>query len=83
MLCRIEYVGTATGGCGWARHTRSIWHCLRGRLDRTSATLLLEAVVGVVLHALELHFDLLIAVLQLLDGASELTQRVFHAVEPD
>ena len=44
---------------------------------------LLEAILGVVLHALELHLELLVAVLQLLDGAGELAQRIFHAVEPD
>ena len=34
-------------------------------------------------NALELHFELLIAVLKLFDRARELAQRSFHAVEPD
>ena len=44
---------------------------------------MLEAVLGIILHALELHLKLLVAKLKLLDGAGELTQRAFHAVEPD
>ena len=32
---------------------------------------------------LDLHFELLVAILKLLDGAGELTQCVFHPIEPD
>jgi hypothetical protein len=44
---------------------------------------LLEAVFGVVLHTLELQLKLLVTILELLDGAGQLTQRAFHTVEPD
>jgi hypothetical protein len=44
---------------------------------------LLEAVLGILLHALELHLELLVAILKLLDGAGELAQRAFHAIEAD
>ncbi len=43
---------------------------------------LLEAVLVVVLHPLELRLELLVAELQLLDGAGELAQRAFQPVEP-
>ena len=42
-----------------------------------------RAILGIVLHALELHLELLVAVLQLLEDAGELAQRTFHAVEAD
>ena len=43
---------------------------------------MLQAILGIVLHALELHLELLIAVLKLFDCAGELAERTFHAVEP-
>jgi hypothetical protein len=42
---------------------------------------LLETIFSIVLHTLELRFQLLIAVLKLLDHAGQLTQCTFHPVE--
>jgi hypothetical protein len=44
---------------------------------------LLETILGIVLHALELRFKLLVAVLKLFDRAGQLTQSPFHPVEAD
>src|SRR6185437_4275735 len=42
---------------------------------------LLEAIFGIVLHALELHLQLLILILQLLKRAGELAQCALHAID--
>src|ERR1019366_9042142 len=64
--------GALTGACG---DIAGGWSALGAEL--------LEAILGIVLHALELHLELLVAVLQLLERAGELAQRTFHAVEAD
>ena len=54
----------------------------RSRRRRSTArSHLLEPILGIVLHALELHLQLLVLMLQLLDGAGELAQRVLDAVD--
>ena len=53
-----------------------------GRWRRSAFhTELLETVLRVVLHALELHFKLLVTILKLLDRSGQLTERIFHSVE--
>ena len=47
-------------------------HRLRGGHARSAAA-----------SAAKLIFELLVAILKLLDGAGELTQCVFHPIEPD
>jgi hypothetical protein len=42
---------------------------------------LLEAKFGVGLHALQLHLELLVLMLELFDGAGELAQRILDAVD--
>src|SRR6185437_12157471 len=55
---------------------------IAGGRGRTAAgAQLLEAIFGIVLHALELHLQLLVLVLQLLDRSGELAQRVLDAVD--
>src|SRR5664280_3105650 len=86
MLRGIEHVGAAAGRGGRRRIDRRLrrhraW--LRARGWSALGAELLEAILGVVLHALELHLKLLVAVLQLLERAGELAQRTFHAVEAD
>ncbi len=86
MLRGIEHVGAVAGRGGRRRvDRRRRRHRARGCAGGRSAlgAKLLEAILGVVLHALELHLELLVAVLQLLDRAGELAQRAFHAVEAD
>jgi hypothetical protein len=56
---------------------------LWGRYNCAPRALLLEAIVGIVLHTLELHLKLLVAVLKLFNGARELAQRIFHSVKPN
>ena len=51
------------------------------RRRRALGAELLQAIFGVVLHALELHLELLVLMLQLLDGAGELAQRILDAVD--
>ena len=61
------------------------WRHRRG-LRRHAATFrakLLEPIFGIVLHPLELHLELLIAILKLLDCAGQLTERIFDSVEAD
>ena len=83
LQCGIEYVRAASWIAG-RRRSIAGWHWRGLRWSGASLRAhLLEAVVGVVLHPLELHLKLLIPVLQLFDGAGQLAQRVFHAVEPD
>ena len=72
MLGGIENVGST--GRGW-RGARNDGIRLRRRgRGRLCPNLL-------VLHAFELHLELLIAILQLLDCARELAKCVFHAIE--
>src|ERR1035441_10496982 len=86
MLGGIEYVGAVAGrgghqglGPGWWRHRAR--GCARGRCALGAK--LLEAILGIFLHALEPFLELLVTVLQLLERAGELAQRTFHAVEAD
>ncbi len=44
---------------------------------------MLEAIFGIVLHALELHLKLLIAILELLERSGHLAEGALHPVEPD
>src|SRR6185295_19091250 len=82
-LRRIKHVRATTRR--W-RHRR-ISLAGRRRLRRwrraASRSHLLKTIFGIVLHALELQLQLLIAVLKLFDRSGELTQRTFHPVEPD
>jgi hypothetical protein len=84
MLCGIKYIGAAAGcrGRRW-RTALAAGRGLRGGRDCAPPALLLEPIFGVVLHALELHLKLLITVLKLLDGTGDLTQRIFHSIEPN
>jgi hypothetical protein len=72
-------IGRRAGGCiAWIHR-----HRLRGWRRAAFRPKLLEAIFGVVLHALELHLELLVTILKILDRASQLAQRALHAVEPD
>ncbi len=75
LLRRIEHVGAAAGSRGGGlpgRRRCARRHGRRGRCRRPAA----------LLQAQNLLFELLIAVLQLLDGAGHLAQRILQAVEP-
>src|SRR5262249_54645511 len=81
VLRGIEHVRTAAG---WRRrrhvpraHGRRL--CWRG--SPTPRSPLFKAIGWIVLHAAELHLELLVSLLQLLDGVGELPQHTFHAVE--
>ena len=74
MQRRIEHVGTIPLGAGgrvdrWLRRHRA-W--LPGGRRPAAGAELLEAILGVVLHALELHLQHLVLMLQIFDGAGEL-----------
>ena len=81
-LHRVKHIGASTG-----RRHRRVPRTGRCRLRRWRSpaprSQLLKTILGIVLHALELRFQLLISVLKLLDHAGELAQRTFHPVEPD
>ena len=70
--------GAAGAFIGAAAAAHRARRCARAR---ALGAKLLEAIFGVVLHALELHLQLLVVVLQLLDRAGELAQRILHAVD--
>ena len=68
--------GAFTGaGCGLRRHGAAAGR--RRALGAKRA----EAIFGIVLHALELRLQHLVLVLQLLDRAGELPQRILDAVD--
>ena len=82
----IEHVAALAGYCTGRSARRRDGTLLRnGARLRTSGrgagAQLLEAVFAVVLHALQPHFELLVLVLELLDGAGELAQRALDAVD--
>ena len=84
ILRRIEYIRPPSRTRCWRRHVpRTNWCSLWCRHSPASRSQLLQAILGIVLHALELHLELLITILKLLDSAGQLAQGVFHAVEPN
>src|SRR5262249_17411612 len=84
-LRRIEDVRTAAriGRRASGSIARIHRRGLRGWRRAASRSKLLEAILGVVLHALELHLELLVTILKILDRAGQLAKRVLHAVEAD
>src|SRR5581483_1654496 len=85
LLRGIEHVGApARLRRRTGRRDRRRTRRRRGRRHRrrpAAAAHLLEAIFGVVLHALELHLQHLVVMLELLDGAGELAQRALDAVD--
>ena len=82
MLRRIENIRAAAGIDRRARGRGARLHW-GGRGSAAFCPELLKAIFAVVLHALELHLKLLVAVLQLLDRTGQLTERIFHAIKAD
>src|SRR5262249_25723238 len=81
VLRGIEHVRTAAGGRRRRHVPRAHGRRLRWRGSPPPRSPFVKAIGRIVLPALELHLELLISILKLLDGAGELPQHTFHAVE--